>query len=40
VIDPLGVEMGGAALYAVDCVVFGEQEVGEVGAVLAGDAGD
>ena len=30
----------GAALDAVDFVALAEQELGEVGAVLAGDAGD
>ena len=40
VVDALGVEGRGAALDAVDLVALGEQELGEVGAVLAGDAGD
>lgn len=39
-IDPLGVEKGGAALDAVHGVAFFEQKFGEVGAVLAGDACD
>ena len=40
VVDPVGVEQRGAALDAVHLVAFAEQELGEVGAVLAGDAGD
>ena len=40
VIDPLGVEERGAAFDAVDLVAFFEQELGEVGTVLSGDAGD
>jgi hypothetical protein len=40
VLDPLGVEGAGAADDAVDEVALGEEELGEVGAVLAGDAGD
>jgi hypothetical protein len=40
VIDAVGVEQARAALDAVDDVALGEQEFGEVGAVLAGDAGD
>ena len=40
VVDAVGVEGGGAADDAVDFVAFGEEELGEVGAVLAGDAGD
>lgn len=40
VVDPLGVEVGGAADEAVDLVAFLEEEFGEIGAVLAGDAGD
>ena len=39
-IDPLGVERRGAAHDAVDLVALGEQLLGQVGAVLAGDAGD
>ena len=38
VVDAVGVEGAGAADDAVDFVAFGEQELGEVGAVLAGDA--
>ena len=40
VVDALGVERGGAPLDAVDNVAFFEQEFGEVGAILTGDAGD
>jgi hypothetical protein len=40
VIDSLGVEERGAAFDAVDFVAFFEEEFGEVGAILAGDAGD
>ena len=41
VVDALGVERRGAALDAVDLVALGEQELGEVGPVLAvaGDEG-
>jgi hypothetical protein len=38
-VDAAGVEGGGAALEAVDVVAAGEEELGEVGAILAGDAG-
>jgi len=40
VIHPLGVEGRGAALDAVDLVAFVQQELGEIGTVLAGDASD
>ena len=40
VIDAVGVEQRGAALDAVHLVSLVEQELGEIGAVLAGDAGD
>ena len=40
VFEAFGVEGGGAADDAVDGVAFGEEEFREVGAVLAGDAGD
>jgi len=40
VIDALGVELRGAALDAVDGVALFQQEFGQVGAVLAGGAGD
>ena len=40
VVDAAGVEGAGAADDAVDFVAFGEQELGQIGAVLAGDAGD
>ena len=36
-IDALGVERRGAALDAVDHIALGQQELGEIGAVLAGD---
>jgi hypothetical protein len=39
VLDPRGVERRGAADDAVDLVALLQQEVGEAGAVLAGDAG-
>jgi hypothetical protein len=37
---PLGVEQRGAALDAVHLVALFQQELGQIGAVLAGDAGD
>ena len=40
VINALGVELRGAALDAVDGVALVQQEFGQIGAVLAGDAGD
>ena len=40
VVDPAGVERRRPADQAVDLVALGEQQLGEVGAVLAGDAGD
>jgi hypothetical protein len=40
VIDPVGVEARGTADDAVDLVALLQQELGQVGAVLAGDAGD
>jgi hypothetical protein len=40
VVDAVGVEQRAAALDAVHLVALVEQELGEVGAVLAGDAGD
>ena len=40
VVDTLGVEQRGAAFDAVDFIAFLEQEFGEVGSVLSGDAGD
>lgn len=39
-IDALGIEVGGSANKAVDFIVFVEEEFGEVGSVLTGDAGD
>jgi hypothetical protein len=40
VVDAVSVEERGPALDAVHRVALVEQELGEVGAVLAGDAGD
>src|SRR5205814_8884950 len=40
VIDALGVDERGAPLDAMHHVALGEQELGEIGAVLAGDPGD
>jgi len=40
VIDACGVEAAGAALDAMHHIVLLEQQLGQVGAVLAGDAGD
>ena len=40
VIDPRGVEGARAADDAVDFVAFFQEQIREVGAVLAGDAGD
>ena len=39
-IDTVGIEQRTAALDAVHVVALVEQEFGEIGAVLAGDAGD
>ena len=39
-VDPAGVEGAGAPDQAVDLVALRQQELGQVGAVLAGDAGD
>ena len=39
-IDAIGVEQTAAPLDAVHDVVFLEQKLGEVGAVLAGDSGN
>jgi hypothetical protein len=39
-VDPVGVEQGGAAFDAVDGVAFLEQEFGQIRAILAGDASD
>ena len=39
-VDAVGVEQAGAALDAVHHVALLEQELGQVGAVLPGDAGD
>jgi hypothetical protein len=40
VVDAVGVEQAGAALDAVHFVALVQQEFRQVGAVLAGDAGD
>jgi hypothetical protein len=40
VVNARGVEEGGATFDAVDFVAFGEEELGEVGAVLSGDSCD
>ena len=40
VLDPLVAVVTGPADHAGDLVPLGEQQLGEVGAVLAGDAGD
>jgi len=40
VVDAAGVEGAGAADDAVDLVAFFEQQLGEVGAILSGDAGN
>ena len=39
-VDAVGVEEGGAALDAVDNVALLQQELGQIGAVLAGNAGN
>src|SRR5205807_424873 len=39
-IEPFGVERAGAADDPVDLVALGQQQLGQVRAVLAGDAGD
>ena len=39
-VDAGGVEGRGPALDAVDLIALGEQQLGQIGAVLAGDAGD
>ena len=39
-VDAVGVERGGAALDAVDLIALGEQELRQVGAILASDAGN
>ena len=40
VVDAGGIEERRTAFDAMDFVALGEEELGEVGAVLAGDAGD
>jgi hypothetical protein len=39
-IDPIGIERGSAALYAVHPIAFGQQEFGQIGAVLPGNSSD
>ena len=39
-VDPGGVERRGATLDAVHRVALAEQQLGQIGAVLTGDAGD
>ena len=39
-VDAIGVEEAGAPHQAVDFVAFREQELGNIGAVLPGNAGD
>ncbi len=39
-VDAIGVEQRRAALDAVHRIALGQQEFGQIGAVLAGDAGD
>ncbi len=39
-VDPGGVERGGAPLDPVHLVALGQQQLGQIGPVLAGDAGD
>jgi hypothetical protein len=40
VINPLGVKQGGSALDAMYLITFFQEEFGEIGAILASDAGD
>jgi len=40
VVEPVGVEAGGAALEAVDFVAFGKQKLGQIRSVLASAAGN
>jgi hypothetical protein len=40
VIEPFTVEAGGTAFQAVDLVALSEEKLREIGAVLAGTAGD
>lgn len=39
-VNLVGVEQGGATLDAVDFIAFVQQKLGQVGATLAGDAGN
>ncbi len=40
VVDPVGVEQGGAALDAVNFITLLQKKLCEIGTVLSGDAGD
>ena len=40
VVDAVGIQQGSAALDAMHFVPLFEQELGEIGAILTGDAGD
>jgi hypothetical protein len=40
VVDAAGVEAGGAADDAMNLIAFFQQQFGQIGTVLAGDAGD
>ena len=40
VVDPVGVEQRGAPLDAMDLISLGQQELGQVRAVLSRDTGD
>jgi hypothetical protein len=40
VVDAVGIEQRGATLDAVDLIPLADEELGEIGAVLAGDSGD
>ena len=39
-VDAVGVELAGSAHHAMDLVALGYQELGQVGPILAGDAGN
>ncbi len=39
-IDAVGIEQGAAALDPVDLIALGEQQLGKIGSILSGDAGD
>jgi hypothetical protein len=40
VVDAIGVQQGSAALDAMHFIPLFEQELGEIGTILTGDAGD